>query len=87
VPVTATITNSNSFHYWTHFVSAAYASDSKGCSSTAFQVLGNPATTSVAVPPKVGNTNGALAVTGLSVKFVGTGSCKTATVTLAYSIS
>jgi hypothetical protein len=83
VPVTATISNPNTFHYWAHTVSASVLSTTK-CTVTDFSVEGAPRQVNLPVV-----TNGRLVVQGISVRLAkkASGGCKNAKVTLAYSVS
>jgi hypothetical protein len=85
VPVTATISNPNRFHYWAHTVTARVTgTDGFLCDSSDFSVEGSPVTVERAVAAR-----GTLSVTGLSVRLAkqASGFCKFATVTLTYSVS
>jgi hypothetical protein len=83
VPVTATISNPNTFHHWAHTVRASVLSTNK-CAVTDFSVEGAPRQVDLPVV-----ANGRLVVRGISVRLAkkANGGCKDAKVTLAYSIS
>jgi hypothetical protein len=83
VPVTATISNPNTFHYWAHTVSASVLSTDR-CTVKDFSVEGSPRQVNL---PVAGN--GRLEVRGISVWLAkkASGGCKHARVTLAYSVN
>jgi hypothetical protein len=83
VAVTARLSNPNSFRRWAHTVTASFGSSSKsGCTSAAYRVNGSPQAVNAAVPH---GTN-TLTVNGISVTLLDA-SCKSSTVTLAYTVT